>query len=109
KVFSRPDVAGLEAGKKHLLYFQGVQMPWRPVRYVSVIVAKDGRLGKRFILTRGVHGDEMSSIRTVRTVSDPLDPAQISGTATAMLSRPAVESVQRRWPNSGRGAGLIDM
>jgi uncharacterized protein len=77
--------------------------------YVSVIVAKDGPLGKRFILTSGVHGDEMSSIRTVRTVIDPLDPAQISGTVTAMLSRPAVESVQRRWPNSGRGAGLIDV
>jgi uncharacterized protein len=77
--------------------------------YVSVIVAKDGRLGKRFILTSGVHGDAISSIRTVRTVIDPLDPAQISRTVTAMLSRPAVESVQRRSPNSGRGAGLIDM
>lgn len=111
KVVSRLDVADLEPGKKHYLYFQGVQMPGGQYWYVSVIVAKGLRSGKRFTLTSGVHGDEMSSIRTVQTVMDQLDSAEMSGTVMAVLdvARPAVESMQRRWPNSGRGIDLIDM
>lgn len=111
KVVSALDVDDLAPGEKHRLYFQGVQMPGGQHWYVSVLVAKGARPGKRFTLTSGVHGDEMSSIHTVQTVMDRLDPAQMSGTVTAVLdvARPAIESMQRRWPNSGRGIDLIDM
>lgn len=111
KVVSRLNVADLEPGQKHLLYFQGVQAPGGQPWYVSVVVAKGNQSGKRFTLTSGVHGDEMSSIQTVQTVMDRLDPMQMSGTVMAVLdiARPAVESMQRRWPNSGRGVDLIDM
>jgi len=111
KVVSSLDVDDLEPGKKHLLYFQGVQTPTGQHWYVSVIVAKGAKPGKRFTLTSGVHGDEMSSIRTVQTVMDQLDPTQMSGTVMAVLdiAGPALESMQRRWPNSGRGIDLIDM
>ena len=111
KVVSRLDVADLEPGKKHLLYFQGVQTPGGQHWYVSVVVAKGIRSGKRFTLTSGVHGDEMSSIRTVQTVMDQLDPTEMTGTVMAVLdiARPALESMQRRWPNSGRGIDLIDL
>lgn len=110
-VVSRLNVADLESGRKHFLYFQGVQTPGGQHWYVSVVVAKGIRSGKRFALTSGVHGDEMSSIQTVQAVIDRLDPTQMSGTVTAVLdiARPAVESMQRRWPNSGRGTDLIDM
>lgn len=111
KVISRLNVDDLEPGRKHFLYFQGVQSPGGQHWYVSVVVIKGIRSGKRFTLTSGVHGDEMSSIQTVQTVIDGLDPTQMSGTVMAVLdiARPAVESMQRRWPNSGRGADLIDM
>ena len=111
KVISALDVNDLEPGKKHLLYFQGVQTPTGQHWYVSVLVAKGVKPGKRFTLTSGVHGDEMSSIRTVQTVMEQLDPAQMSGTVMAVLdiARPALESMQRRWPNSGRGIDLIDI
>src|SRR5262245_39907943 len=111
KVVSSLDVNDLEPGKKHLLYFQGVQTPTGQHWYVSVIVAKGAKPGKRLTLTSGVHGDEMSSIRTVQTVMDQLDPTQMSGTVTAVLdiASPALESMQRRWHNSGRGIDLIDM
>ena len=111
KVVSALDVGALEAGKKHLLYFQGVQTPTGHHWYVSVVVAKGARPGKRVTLTSGVHGDEMSSIRTVQIIMDKLDPARMSGTVMAVLdiSPPALESMQRRWPNSGRGIDLIDM
>jgi len=111
KVVSALDVNDLEPGKKHLLYFQGVEMPTGQHWYVSVIVAKGAKPGKRAVLTSGVHGDEMSSVHTVQAVMSQLDPAQMSGTVMAVtdVSRPALESMQRRWPNQGRGIDLIDM
>ena len=111
KVVSALDVNDLEPGKKHLLYFQGVEMPTGQHWYVSVTVAKGAKPGKRGVLTSGVHGDEMSSVRAVQTVMNQLDPAQMSGTVMAVtdVSRPALESMQRRWPNQGRGIDLIDM
>src|SRR5262252_8911822 len=111
KVVSALDVNDLEPGKKHLLYFQGVEMPTGQHWYVSVTVAKGAKPGKRVVLTSGVHGDEMSSVHTVQTVMSQLDPAQMSGTVMAVtdVSRPALEGMQRRWPNQGRGIDLIDM
>ncbi|PAP95203.1 succinylglutamate desuccinylase/aspartoacylase family protein [Mesorhizobium wenxiniae] len=110
KVVSALDVADLEPGQKHLLYFRGVQMPTGQHWYVSVTVAKGAKPGKRAVLTSGVHGDEMSSMHTVQTVMNQLDPAEMSGTVMAVtdVARPAVESMQRRWPNFGRGPDLID-
>jgi uncharacterized protein len=111
KVVSALDVNDLQPGKKHLLFFQGVQMPIGQHNYVSVTVAKGAKPGKRVILVSGVHGDEMSSVHTVQTVMNQLDPAEMSGTVMAVtdVSRPAMEGMQRRWPNSGRGVDLIDM
>ncbi len=110
KVISALDVSDLEPGR-HLLYFQGVQMPAGQHWYVSVIVVKGARPGKRILLTSGVHGDEMSSVQTVQTVMDQLHSEDMAGTVTAVtdVSRPALEGMSRRWPNSGRGADLIDM
>ena len=111
KVVSALDVNDLEPGKKHLLYFQGVVMPTGQHWYVAVTVAKGATLGKRVILVSGVHGDEMSSVHTVQTVMNQLDPREMSGTvmAVADVSSPAMEGMQRRWPNQGRGIDLIDM
>jgi uncharacterized protein len=111
KVVSALDIKDLEPGKKHLLYFQGVEMPTGQHWYVSVTVAKGAKPGKRVVLVSGVHGDEMSSVHTVQTVMNQLDPKEMSGTvmAVADVSCPALEGMQRRWPNSGRGIDLIDM
>jgi predicted deacylase len=111
KVVSSLDTNDLEPGKKHLLYFRGVQMSTGQYWYVSVIVAKGAKPGKRITLTSGVHGDEMSSLHTVQTVMSKLNPAEMSGTVMAVLdiARPALESMQRRWPSSGRGFELSDM
>ena len=111
KVVSALDVNDLEAGRKHLLYFQGVKMPTGQHWFVSVTVAKGAKPGKRVVLVSGVHGDEMSSVHTVQAVMNQLDPQEMSGTvmAVADVSCPAMESMQRRWPNSGRGADLVDM
>jgi len=78
---------------------------------VSVTVARGAKPGKRVLLTSGVHGDEISSVHTIQRIMNELDPAQMSGTVIAVpdVSRPALEGMARRWPNSGRGIDLIDM
>lgn len=98
KVVSSLNTDDLEPGRKHLLYFQGVQMATGQYWYVSVIVAKGIRPGKRFTLTSGVHGDEMSSVHTVQTIMGRLKPAEMTGTVMAVLdiARPAVESIDRK-------------
>lgn len=110
KVISALNVDDLEAGK-HAFYFQGVQMPTGQYWYVSVMVAKGAKPGKRMLLISGVHGDEMSPVHTLQTVMNQLDPARMSGTVVAVfdVSRPALEDMSRRWPNSGRGIDLIDI
>jgi predicted deacylase len=111
KVISALDVNDLERGKKHAFYFEGVQMPTGQRWYVSVLVAVGAKPGKRVALTSGVHGDEISPVHMIQTVMSQLDPTQMSGTVLAVpdVSRPALEGMARRWPNSGRGIDLIDI
>jgi len=111
KVIRALDVNDLERGKKHMFYFEGVQMPTGQHWYVSVIVAVGAKPGKRVALASGVHGDEISPVHMIQTVMGKLDPAQMSGTVLAVpdVSRPALEGMARRWPNSGRGIDLIDI
>jgi predicted deacylase len=105
------DVNDLEPARTHRLFFRGLETPSGQHWLVSVTVARGARSGKRVVLTSGVHGDEMSSIHTVHRVMAQLEPAEMSGTVMAVtdIARPALEGMQRRWPNSSRGIDLIDM
>jgi predicted deacylase len=111
KVISALNIDDLEAGKKHVLYFRGVQTVTGQHWHVSTMVAKGTRPGKRIALVSGVHGDEISPVRMIQTVMDRLNPAEMSGAVLAVVdvSRPAMEGMARRWPNSGRGVDLIDL
>jgi predicted deacylase len=110
-VVSTLGVADLEPGKIHRLYFRGVEGPSGQPWLVSVAVLRGANPGKRVTLVSGVHGDEMSSIHAVQTIMNGLDPAAMSGTVMVVfdVSRPAIEGMARRWPNSGRGADLVDL
>ena len=103
KVISALNIDDLEPGKKHLFFFQGVQTTTGQRWYVSTMVAKGVRPGKRVALVSGVHGDEISPVRMIQTVMDGLNPAEMSGAVLAVLdvSRPAMEGMARRWPNLG--------
>src|ERR1700727_177109 len=111
KVISALNINDLEPGTKQRFFFQGVQTATGHRWHVSTIVAKGAKPGKRVALVSGVHGDEISTVRTIQIVMDQLDPTAMSGAVLAVLdvSRPAMEGMQRRWPNSGRGVDLIDM
>ncbi len=111
KVVSALNIDDLESGKKHLFYFQGVPTTTGQHWYVSTMVAKGAARGKRVALVSGVHGDEISTVRMIQTVMENLNPVEMSGAVLAVLdvSRPAMEGMARRWPNSGRGIDLVDL
>jgi predicted deacylase len=111
RVISQLDVADLEPGKKHSFYFQGVQMGTGQHWYLPVVVAKGAKPGKRILLISGVHGDEVSPVDAVQRTMAALDPAQMSGTVTAVydVSRPAKEGTTRMWPIAQWGGQLIDL
>ena len=111
KVISALNIEDLELGKKHSFYFQGVQTTTGQHWYVSTMVAKGLRPGKRIALVSGVHGDEISTVRTIQRVMERLNPAEMSGAVLAIfdVSRPAMEGMARRWLNLGRGIDLIDL
>ena len=67
KVVSALDISDLEPGRKHLLYFQGVQTPTGHHWYVSVIVA-------RAAPRQAHHPDQRRSWRR-----DELDPHRSDG------------------------------
>ena len=55
------------------------------------MVAKGTRPGKRIALVSGVHGDEISPVRTIQTVMDRLNPVEMSGGNFIETSELAVE------------------
>lgn len=111
RVISQLDVDDLEPGKKHSFFFQGVQMGTGQHWYLPVVVAKGARPGRKVLLISGVHGDELSPIDAVQRTMAALDPAEMSGTVTAVydVSRPAKEGVSRFWPIAQSGGNLIDL
>ena len=111
RVISALDVDDLEPGKKHSFFFQGVQMGTGQHWYLPVVVAKGAKPGKKILLISGVHGDEVSPVDAVQRTMAALDPAQMSGTVTAVfdVSRPAKEGVTRMWPIAQWGGQLIDL
>ena len=71
KVISALDVNDLEPGRHHF-FFEGVQMVSGKTWYVSVIVVKGEKPGKRLLLTSGVHGDEISPLHIIHLLLDEL-------------------------------------
>lgn len=110
-VISQLHTSDLESGKQHRFFFQGVQMGTGQHWYVPVVVAKGVQDGKRIALIAGVHGDELSPVRTVQQIMASLNPLTMSGTAIAVydLSRPAKEYTQRKWPIAQNGGALVDL
>lgn len=111
RVVSQLDVNDLEPGKKHSLYFQGVQMGSGQHWYVPVVVVKGASAGKRVVLISDLHGDELSPLDAVQRTVAQLDPATMAGTVTAVydVSRPAKEATTRMWPIAQWGGQLIDL
>lgn len=110
-VITRLCCSDLPAGQNYRFYFQGVEMGTGQHWYVPLMVAKGARAGKTIALVAGVHGDELSSIRTVQRVMAELDPSTMTGSVIAVLglSRAALELTQARWPMAYGGGSSVDI
>jgi uncharacterized protein len=99
RVVTSVDLADLPTGK-HSFYFRGIQMGTGQYWFVPVVIAKGAQPGKRVLLTAGIHGDEISSMESVRQVLAALEPTTMSGSVIAAygVSRASIERVQREWP-----------
>ena len=111
KVISALDVNELEPGKKHFSISRACRCPPEQHWYVSVMVAKGAKPGKRVVLISGVHGDEISSVHTVQTVMSQLNPrgdvGHGNGGSRTYPVRPS--KAWRAMAQSGRGIDLIDI
>jgi hypothetical protein len=110
-VISQLCCADLSPGQKHRFFFRGVEMGTGQHWYVPIVVARGVRAGKGVALIAGVHGDELSSMRTVQQVMDELDPSTMTGSVIAVLgvSRAAIEFTQARWPMAYAGGSSVDI
>ncbi len=52
--------------------------------YVPIIVVKGAQPGPRFLLTAGIHGDELNGIGVIHQLVEGLDPATMKGNVIAM-------------------------
>jgi predicted deacylase len=82
--------------------FQGVEMGNGEFWYVPVIVAKGSNAGKRVLLVRVAHGDELNSMAAVQQIFAKLDASTLSGSVIGILgpNRPGLEWVTRKSPTS---------
>ena len=95
----------------HRFFWRGVAMGTGQHWYVPVMVTKGAQPGKRVMLTAGVHGDELSSMKAVQQVMAALDPQTMQGTVTAVLgvSRAAIEFTQAQWQMAYGGGLSVDI
>ncbi len=97
------DVDDLQPGKYELfmkLTENSIGQPY----YVPVTVIKGKNPGPKFMLTSGVHGDEINSILALNKVKGKLTSKNINGTVTIvhMLNIPGILSNSRNYLSTGR-------
>lgn len=105
-VIEKLDVATLPAGKTRL---------WLGVDdndvgqgyYVPIVVVKGAQTGPRFLLTAGIHGDELNGIGVIHQLVESLDPATMKGTLIAVpgLNAPGLRNSTRAFTGGHNGSG----
>ncbi|MET4896518.1 M14 family metallopeptidase [Sphingomonadaceae bacterium jetA1] len=105
-VIEKLDVAALPSGKTRL---------WLRVEdnevgqgyYVPIVVVKGAQPGPRFLLTAGIHGDELNGIGVIHQLVEGLDPAALKGTLIAVpgLNAPGLRNSTRAFTGGHNGSG----
>lgn len=75
--------------------------------YVPIVVVKGTQAGPRFLLTAGIHGDELNGIGVIHQLVEGLDPAALKGTLIAMpgLNAPGLRNSTRSFTGGHNGSG----
>ncbi|MBW8881810.1 MAG: succinylglutamate desuccinylase/aspartoacylase family protein, partial [Asticcacaulis sp.] len=106
QVIDRLDVADQPTGTTHL-WFRALDNATGQAWYVPVIVVKGAKPGPKFLLTAGIHGDELNGIAVIQGLVRDLDPDSLRGTLVAVpgLNAPGLLRSTRTFASGHTGAG----
>ncbi len=79
-VIDRLDVTDLPAGQVSRFFFRVEDTALGQGWYVPVIVVKGAKPGPKFLITAGIHGDELTGIAVIQQLAAETDPKTLSGT-----------------------------
>ncbi len=77
-VIERLDVASLPAGRSDF-WFRVEDTALGQGWYVPVVVIKGAKPGPKFLITAGIHGDELTGIAVIQQLAQETDPKTLSG------------------------------
>ncbi|ESQ77156.1 succinylglutamate desuccinylase [Asticcacaulis sp. AC402] len=105
-MIERLDVADLPVGRTKL-WFRALDNPTGQAWYVPVVVVKGEKPGPDFLLTAGIHGDELNGIAVIQRLTQEIDPRTLSGAVVAIpgLNTPGLLHSTRTYTSSHGGAG----
>jgi uncharacterized protein len=106
RVIEKLDAADLPVGRTKL-WFRALDNPTGQAWYVPVVVVKGEKPGPNFLLTAGIHGDELNGIAVLQRLTQDLDPKTLSGTVVTIpgLNTPGLLHSTRTYTSSHGGAG----
>lgn len=105
-VIEKLDVATLPVGKTRL-WLRVDDNEIGQGYYVPIVVVKGTRPGPRFLLTAGIHGDELNGIGVIHQLVEGLEPATLKGTLIAVpgLNAAGLRNSTRAFTGGHSGAG----
>jgi predicted deacylase len=109
-VITKLNVENLSAGQ-HRFWFRvsdnNVGQGW----YVPIIVLKGAQEGPRFLLTAGIHGDELNGVGVIHALVKSVDPQSLKGTIIAIpgLNTPGMINKARNLVTSNAGGDFSNL
>ena len=109
-VIDKLDIADQPSGKTTRLWFRVMDQSLGQGWYVPVIVIKGNKPGPKFLITAGIHGDELNGIAVIQRLVSQIDPNQVSGTIIAVpgLNTPGLLHSTREYSPEGKGEGNLN-
>lgn len=104
------DVQRLASGHHTLTFRASYTNTGQPV-LVPVHVLKGTNAGPRFLVTAGVHGDELNGIATLHALFDRIDVSLLKGTLIGIpgLNQPGLAANNRHFVGSSGGGYMADL
>ncbi len=106
-VIEKLDISDLPTGAVTKLWFRVTDNSVGQGWYVPVVVIKGAKPGPKFLLTAGIHGDELNGIAVIQQLVTDIDPKTLSGTLVAVpgLNAAGLEHSTRAFSGYHSGSG----
>ncbi|MGL4988222.1 MAG: M14 family metallopeptidase [Cetobacterium sp.] len=111
EVITNLDVSDLEKGKIYEFFFESIENSLGSPSYIPVTVVKGDKLGDKFLLNSGVHGNELNPILATYKVKERLNPKDVKGTITIVhgMNIPGLLNNTRGYKFGGNSENTSDL